>query len=155
MSNLKKNSPLPNITVTLDGNKTLDLSSLKGQIVVLYFYPKDNTPGCTLESKDFRDHAKAFQKLNAVILGVSKDTTEKHEKFKDKYQFPFNLIADTDGALCDHFGVISDKSMFGKVFKGIERSTFVFDAQGKLHTEWRKVKVKGHVEEVLSVVQSL
>lgn len=155
MSDNQSIQKLPNLTMTLNGEQTLKLTSLKGKNVVLYFYPKDNTPGCTQEGKDFRDHHKAFTKANTVIFGISKDTAQKHEKFKAKHEFPFDLIADTEGVLCDHFGVISDKTMFGKVFKGIERSTFVFNAQGKLAKAWRKVKVSGHVAEVLDFIQNL
>jgi peroxiredoxin Q/BCP len=131
------------------------LSALKGRKVVLYFYPKDNTPGCTTQGGDFRDRSEAFEKAGAVILGVSRDSLRSHEGFKAKHGFPFELISDPDEALCAEFGVIKMKNMYGKQVRGIERSTFVIDADGKLAREWRGVKVPGHVDEVLEFVQSL
>ena len=133
----------------------LKLSALKGKTVVLYFYPKDNTPGCTTEGADFaRNHAK-FVKAGAVVVGVSRDSLRSHEGFKAKMGFPFELISDPEEALCTQFGVMKMKNMYGKQVRGIERSTFVIDAAGKLAHEWRGVKVPNHVDEVLSVVQSL
>lgn len=126
-----------------------------GKYLILYFYPKDNTPGCTNESKDFRDLYAQFQKLNAEIVGVSRDSLASHKKFKDKYQLPFTLIADTDSKVCNIFKVIKEKSMFGKTALGLVRSTFLFDPQGNLLQEWRKVKVAGHAEEVLAAVQDI
>jgi len=131
------------------------LSALKGSKVVLYFYPKDNTPGCTTQGGDFRDRFEAFRKAGAVVLGVSRDSLKSHEVFKTRHEFPFELISDPDEALCEQFGVIRMKNMYGKQVRGIERSTFVIDAGGKLAREWRGVKVPGHVEEVLEYVQSL
>jgi len=131
------------------------LSALRGSKVVLYFYPKDNTPGCTTQGGDFRDRSAAFAKAGAVILGVSRDSIRSHDGFKSKHEFPFELVSDADEALCAQFGVIKMKNMYGKQVRGIERSTFVIDADGKLAREWRGVKVPGHVDEVLEFVQSL
>lgn len=131
------------------------LSAHKGQTVVLYFYPKDNTPGCTTEGAQFRDAYKAFRKANAVVAGVSRDSLASHEKFKAKMAFPFELVSDPDEMLCKQFGVMKMKNMYGKQVRGIERSTFVIDGAGKLVQEWRGVKVPGHVDEVLAFVQAL
>jgi len=131
------------------------LSALKGKKVVLYFYPKDNTPGCTTEGCDFAAAHKKFEKADAVILGVSRDSLKSHANFKAKMDFPFELISDPDEKLCEAFGVMKMKNMYGKQVRGIERSTFVIDAEGKLRHEWRGVKVPGHVAEVLAVVQSI
>jgi peroxiredoxin Q/BCP len=131
------------------------LSDFKGRIVVLYFYPKDNTPGCTTEGADFgAAHAK-FAKAGAVVLGVSRDSLKSHAGFKQKMGFPFELISDPDEALCEAFGVMKLKNMYGRQVRGIERSTFVIDGTGTLRREWRGVKVPGHVDEVLAFVQSL
>lgn len=134
---------------------TFRLSDHEGATVVLYFYPKDNTPGCTTEGAAFRDAWKAFRKAGAVVAGVSRDSLKSHENFKAKMGFPFELIADTDEKVCDLFGVIRMKNMYGRQVRGIERSTFVLDGAGKLVREWRGVKVPGHVDEVLAYVQSL
>lgn len=131
------------------------LSSQKGHPVVLYFYPKDNTPGCTVEGSQFRDLHKQFAKLGAIILGVSRDSMKSHESFKKKMEFPFELLSDADETLCGTFGVIKMKNMYGKQVRGIERSTFLFDADGKLVREWRGVKVPGHADEVLQAVKAL
>lgn len=137
------------------GEKKIRLKDLRGQNVVIYFYPKDSTPGCTLEGQDFRDlHAK-FRRAKTVILGVSKDSITSHEKFKAKQNFPFDLLTDEDGKICDKFDVIKEKNMYGRKFMGIERSTFLIDADGKLRREWRKVKVKGHAAEVLEAAKEL
>ena len=133
----------------------LRLSALHGKIVVLYFYPKDNTPGCTTEGADFAEHYKAFKKAGAEVLGVSRDSLKSHQSFRVKMEFPFDLLADPDEALCAEFGVMKMKNMYGKQVRGIERSTFVIDRDGKLRREWRGVKVPGHVSEVLEFVQSL
>jgi peroxiredoxin Q/BCP len=133
----------------------VQLSKLKGQKVILFFYPKDDTPGCTKEGEGFRDHYKKFQKLGAEIFGISRDSLKSHEKFKEKFKFPFELISDEDEELCSLFDVIKEKNMYGKKVMGIERSTFVLDENGKLIKEWRKVKVPGHVEEVLDFVKGL
>ncbi len=134
---------------------TLRLSALHGKIVVLYFYPKDNTPGCTTEGADFGQQYKAFKKADAEVLGVSRDSLQSHQNFRTKMGFPFALIADPDETLCAAFGVMKMKNMYGKQVRGIERSTFVIDRDGKLRREWRGVKVAGHVAEVLEFVQSL
>ncbi len=131
------------------------LSALQGSKVVLYFYPKDNTPGCTTQGGDFRDRHDAFCAAGAVVFGVSRDSMRSHEGFKAKHEFPFELISDPQEDLCSLFEVMKMKNMYGKQVRGIERSTFVIDAGGKLVREWRGVKVPGHVDEVLEYVQSL
>ena len=130
------------------------LSDLAGQKVVLFFYPKDNTPGCTNQGSDFRDRHEAFRAAGATVLGVSRDSLKSHESFRAKFEFPFELISDPDEALCAQFGVMKLKNMYGKQVRGIERSTFVIDAAGTLVREWRGVKVPGHVDEVLEFVRS-
>lgn len=131
------------------------LSALRGSKVVLYFYPKDNTPGCTTQGGDFRDRIAAFRKAGAVVLGVSRDSIRSHQGFRAKHEFPFDLISDPDEALCAQFEVIRMKNMYGKQVRGIERSTFVIDAEGRLAREWRGVKVPAHVDEVLEFVRSI
>jgi len=131
------------------------LADQRGRTVVLYFYPKDNTPGCTTEGLEFAAAEPKFRKANAMIVGASRDSVRSHEGFKTKMGFPFELISDTDEALCSLFEVIKMKNMYGKQVRGIERSTFVIDAEGKLRKAWRGVKVPGHVDDVLSFVQSL
>ena len=131
------------------------LADQRGHPVVIYFYPKDNTPGCTMEGTQFRDLHKQFQKAGAVVAGVSRDSLKSHEGFKAKMRFPFELIADPDEKLCDAFGVIKMKNMYGRQVRGIERSTFLIDADGKLAREWRGVKVAGHADEVLTAVKAL
>jgi peroxiredoxin Q/BCP len=133
----------------------LTSKDLAGAPYVLYFYPKDDTPGCTLEGKDFRDHHDRFKRLNVRVLGVSRDSLASHAKFQAKYQLPFDLISDADEALCQQFAVIKEKNMYGKKVMGIERSTFLVDAAGVLRHEWRKVKVDGHVEQVLAAAKDL
>ncbi|MCL6416333.1 peroxiredoxin [Aestuariirhabdus sp. Z084] len=135
--------------------KDIVLSALKGYQVVIYFYPKDSTPGCTTEGQDFRDLYNDFKAAKTLIFGVSRDSLRSHENFKAKQEFPFELISDTDEALCTLFDVIKMKNMYGKQVRGIERSTFLIDAEGVLKQEWRKLKVKGHAEEVLAAAQSL
>lgn len=131
-----------------------NFSDLKDKKVVVYFYPKDNTPGCTCESEDFRNAYAEFRGENAVILGVSRDSVKSHENFKAKYKLPFALLSDAEEALCAVFSVIKEKMMYGKKVRGIERSTFLYDEKGKLIQEWRKVKVEGHVTEVLAAVKN-
>ena len=131
------------------------LSAHKGSPVALYFYPKDNTPGCTIEGTDFRDLHKQFAKLGAIVAGVSRDSLKSHENFKAKFAFPFELVSDADEKLCAQFGVIKMKNMYGKKVRGIERSTFLIGADGKLVREWRGVKVAGHAAEVLAAVKAL
>ncbi|MCL4185769.1 MAG: peroxiredoxin [Burkholderiaceae bacterium] len=130
------------------------LSKLKGRKVVLFFYPKDNTPGCTNEASDFRDNHDAFVRAGAVVIGVSRDSLKSHEGFKSKLDFPYELISDPDETLCELFGVIRMKNMYGRQVRGVERSTFLVDGDGKLAREWRGVKVPGHVTEVLEAVRS-
>ena len=149
------NRVVKNFKAAATRNKTIELKELRGQNVVIYFYPKDSTPGCTTEGQDFRDlHAK-FRRSKTVIFGVSRDSLASHEKFREKQTFPFDLISDPDEKLCKQFDVIHEKSLYGKKFMGIVRSTFLIDASGKLREEWRKVKVKGHAEEVLEAVKGL
>lgn len=148
--------PAPDFTLKATGDQTISLSDFKGQKqVVLYFYPKDNTPGCTTEGQDFRDHIQDFEAANTVILGVSRDSVKTHENFKAKQGFPFDLLSDPDEIACKAYDVIKEKNMYGRKSMGIERSTFLIDAAGNLQKEWRKVKVKGHVEEVLEAAQTL
>ncbi|KTD34590.1 peroxiredoxin [Legionella israelensis] len=136
-------------------NLSANLADYAGKWLVLYFYPKDSTPGCTTEGQCFRDAYSQFQELNTEIFGVSRDGLKSHNNFKIKQQFPFELISDGEGKLCELFDVIKMKSMFGKQALGIERSTFIIDGQGVLRHEWRKVKVKGHVDEVLATLKKL
>ena len=137
------------------GEGTADLSKLKGKKVVLYFYPKDSTPGCTTEGQDFRDNYKEFKKYDTEILGVSRDSVKSHENFKSKQSFPFELLSDPDEKMCNAFDVMKMKSMYGKQYLGVDRSTFLIDKAGKVKREWRSVKVKGHVDEVLNEVKNL
>ena len=148
-------SVLPDITLPATSNQDINLASLKGQVVVLYFYPRDNTPGCTQEGQDFTTQFAEFQSRNVLVLGVSRDTVRKHENFKAKYDFPFELLADVDEVLCEAFGVMKNKKMFGKDTRGIERSTFIYDKDGVLQKMWRKVKVDGHVDEVLAAIDDI
>ena len=137
------------------GDQSIRLKDLRGKNVVLYFYPKDSTPGCTTQGQNFRDLYKSFQDANCDILGVSRESLKSHTNFITKQEFPFDLISDPDEELCNAFEVIKEKNMYGRKFMGIERSTFIFDDKGKLRHEFRKVKVKGHVEEMLALVQAL
>jgi peroxiredoxin Q/BCP len=137
------------------GGETVRLSGLRGSPVVLYFYPRDDTPGCTLEACDFRDQHAKLRRLGAVVLGVSRDSLTSHEKFRTKHSLPFTLLADEKGELCERFGVIKDKNMYGRKVRGIERSTFLIDSEGVLRKEWRGVKVKGHVDEVVESLREL
>ena len=144
----------PSFLGLITENESLSLKDFSGKYLVLYFYPRDMTSGCTLESQDFRDHYKSFQKQNCEILGVSRDTIKSHDKFCEKESLPFKLISDTDEKLCKAYDVMKEKSMYGKKFMGIERSTFLINPNGEIIREWRKVKVPGHVEEVLSELRS-
>jgi thioredoxin-dependent peroxiredoxin len=137
------------------GGTTFKLSDHKGHPLVLYFYPKDNTPGCTTEGADFRDRYRQFAKLGAIVAGISRDSLKSHDSFKTKMEFPFELISDADEKLCTQFGVIKMKNMYGKKVRGIERSTFLIGPDGKLVREWRGVKVAGHADEVLEAVKAL
>lgn len=148
------NRVAPDFKCPATGDQTIHLKSLRGKKVVLYFYPKDSTPGCTSEGQDFRDlHAK-FKRQNTIILGASRDSLASHDKFKAKHKFPFELISDPDESLCKKFDVIREKSLYGRKFMGVERSTFLIDEKGKLRQEWRKVRVKGHAAEVLVAVKN-
>lgn len=145
----------PNFDLTATGGGQLSLAALKGKNVVLYFYPKDSTPGCTTEGQAFRELHAEFEQLNTVILGLSRDSLKSHENFKSKQCFPFELLSDTEEAACTAYDVIKMKNMYGKQVRGIERSTFLIDAQGILRKAWRKVSVKAHAEEVLAAVRTL
>ena len=145
----------PAFTAATDGGDTLSLESLRGRKVVLYFYPKDDTPGCTKEACGFRDLLPDFSALDAEILGVSKDSVAKHDKFKAKYDLPFRLVSDGDGTICEAYGTWVEKSMYGRKYMGIDRATFLIDESGIIKGIWRKVKVKGHVDEVLEAAKAL
>lgn len=150
---LKEGLKAPDFTLPCDGGGTLRLKDYRGQMVVLYFYPKDDTPGCTTESCDFRDNFAALKRLGVAVIGISRDSVARHDKFKAKYQLNFPLISDEDGAVCEAFGAWVEKSLYGKKYMGIDRSTFLIGADGKILRIWRKVKVKGHVEEVKAAVK--
>ncbi|MGZ5008171.1 MAG: peroxiredoxin [Methylobacter sp.] len=145
---------VPNFEALSTGDKTVKLSDYQGKYLVLYFYPKDNTPGCIQEGQSFRDNIEKFTALNAVVVGISRDSVRVHEGFKCKQEFPFDLLSDTDEKLCQLFDVIKMKNMYGKQVRGIERSTFLIDPQGILINEWRKVKIKVHCEEVLQALHA-
>ena len=147
--------PAPSFTLPRDGGTNVSLADYAGQIVVLYFYPKDDTPGCTTEAIDFSAEAEAFAKAGAVVLGVSRDTVKKHEKFRDKHGLKVALLADEDGAVCEAYGVWVEKSMYGRSYMGIERTTFLIGRDGKITRVWDKVKVKDHAAEVLAAVSEL
>lgn len=155
MNTVTLNESVPNFTLPATGEQEISLEQLRGKNVVIYFYPKDSTPGCTTEGQDFRDHYETFQGLNTEILGVSRDGIKSHENFKAKQGFPFELLSDKDETLCQLFDVIKEKNLYGRKVMGIERSTFLIDTEGKLRREWRKVKVAGHVAEVLEAVRGL
>jgi len=154
MSKVEIGKKAPTFTLHGTGGEW-SLADASGQSVVIYFYPRDNTPGCTQEGESFTAHHAAFKKSKTVILGISADSLESHQKFKRKMGFPFELLSDPDSKVCKLYDVIKEKSMYGKKFMGIERSTFLIDAQGVLREEWRKVKVNGHAEAVLAAVQAL
>ena len=149
------NKKVPNFEQEATNNKTVSSSNIKGKNTVLFFYPKDNTPGCTLEGQDFRDSYPEFKNLNTEIYGISRESIKSHENFKNKQSFPFELISDPDELMCKAFDVMKLKSMYGREYMGIERSTFLVNAEGVIVSEWRIVKVKGHVEEVLSFIKDL
>ena len=149
------NQEIPNFKYSATSNQLFELSSHKGKRVIFYFYPKDNTPGCTNESLEFKDLNDQFSKKNTLIFGVSRDSISSHEKFKEKYQFPFDLISDENEEICIIFDVIKEKNMYGKKYMGIERSTFLIDENGKLIAEWRKVKAKGHAQIILDYLSDL
>jgi len=155
MSKPEIGQPAPDFALPATGDQTIRLGDLRGRNVVLYFYPKDNTPGCTAEGEGFRDQADAFEAANTVILGVSRDGVKSHENFRSRHGFGFDLLSDKDEEVCSLYDVIGEKNMYGKKVRGIERSTFLIDADGVLRREWRKVKVPGHVGEVLETARAL
>jgi peroxiredoxin Q/BCP len=146
---------IPDIDVNLTNDTTVNLTQYKGKPLIIFFYPRANTPGCTQEGKDFRDAIEQFNKKGIVILGASRDKIKAQSNFKNKHEFPFELISDPEEALCNAFDVIKEKTLYGKKSMGIERSTFIFDKNGDLFKEWRKVKVKIHIEEVLEAIKDL
>jgi len=155
MVKIKLGKKVPDFTAVATNDSLFTLSENMGKNIVIYFYPKDNTPGCTKEGEDFRDQFEAFAFHNTLVVGVSRDSVKSHDKFICKYNFPFELIADEDETVCQLFDVIKEKNMYGRKYMGIERSTFLIDSNGTLINEWRKVKVKGHVEEVLDAVNNI
>lgn len=152
---LKVGDTVPNLTLESSSGKSLSLTDFKGKKIVLYFYPKDDTPGCTKEACSFREENGKFRNLNAVILGVSKDPISSHEKFIEKYGLPFELLSDTDHKLAETFGVWGEKSLYGKIFMGMNRSTFLIDEEGIIRQIWKNVKVDGHSEDVLEAAKAL
>lgn len=146
---------MPDFSVAATGGQTVSLKDYRGKNLVVYFYPKDSTPGCTLEGQDFRDQLAKFKRRKTVVFGVSRDSLSSHERFREKQGFNFDLLSDPDEKLCRLFDVIREKNMYGRKVMGIERSTFLIDQQGVLRQEWRKVRVKGHVAEVLDAVKNL
>ena len=155
INKVKIGEKVPEFSLPSTGNKTVELSELKGKNIIIYFYPKDATPGCTIEGQNFRDNIRKFSLLNTVVLGVSRDKISSHEKFKKNQKFPFDLLSDEDEKLCKIFNVMKEKNMYGRKFFGIERSTFLIDKKGILRNEWRKVKVKCHVGDVLQTLKKL
>ena len=151
----KLNRVVADFRADATGGKTLRLKDLRGQNVVLYFYPKDSTPGCTTEGRDFAALHSKFRRQQTVVLGISRDSIASHEKFKEKQGFPFDLLSDPEERICRQFDVIQEKTLYGRKFMGVVRSTFLIDSAGKLRSEWRNVKVKGHAEEVLEAAKSL
>jgi peroxiredoxin Q/BCP len=149
---LKEGIKAPAFSLKADDGKTYSLKDFKGKTVILYFYPKDNTSGCTAEACDFRDNIKIFTKKNAVILGISKDSIKSHQNFKEKYSLPFTLLSDENVEILEKYGVWKEKSMYGRKYMGVERSTFVIDENGKIKNIYRNVKVKGHIEELLKSI---
>jgi peroxiredoxin Q/BCP len=155
MSGVQLDKKIPAFSAASTAGKPFRLADAKGKLLVLYFYPKDSTPGCTREGQDFRDNYSRIKRNGAMLLGVSRDSLSSHEKFRAKQAFPFDLLSDSDETLCRLFDVIREKNMYGRKVMGIERSTFLIDATGKLRGEWRKVKVDGHVEAVLDAIREL
>ena len=152
---MKAGNKVPKLKLPATGGKDISLADYKGKALIVYFYPKDNTPGCTQEGIDFRDLYKDFKKAGAEILGISRDSVRSHENFAAKYKLPFPLLSDGDEAACKAFDTIKEKSLYGRKYLGVDRSTFLFDAKGVLHREWRGVKVKEHAAEVLDAVKAL
>ncbi len=155
MTKIELNKTVPDFEAESTGGMPFKLSNFRGKKVLIYFYPRDNTPGCTQEGKDFRDNIEQFSAYNTVIFGVSRDSVKVHEGFKAKQAFPFELLSDKDEKLCQLFDVIKMKNMYGKQVRGIERSTFLINEEGVLIHEWRKVKVKVHIEEVLQILAEI
>jgi peroxiredoxin Q/BCP len=155
MSSLQPGDKAPDFNAPTDGGESLKLSSLKGKNVILYFYPKDDTPGCTKEACGFRDTMDQLADANTVVVGVSKDSVKRHDNFKAKYDLNFQLVSDEDGAICEAYGVWVEKMNYGRTYMGIERATFLIDAKGKISQIWRKVRVKGHVEAVAEAAGAL
>ncbi len=155
MAKVSIGKKVPDFSVAATGEQTASLKNYRGKNLVLYFYPKDSTPGCTLEGQDFRDNLARFKRQKTVVFGVSRDSLSSHERFREKQGFQFDLLSDPDEKLCRLFDVIREKNMYGRKVMGIERSTFLIDQQGVLRQEWRKVRVKGHVTEVLDAVKTL
>jgi peroxiredoxin Q/BCP len=155
MNTVMLNQSVPNFQLPATSGKTFQLSDYVGKNLVIYFYPKDSTPGCTTQGMQFRDAYADFQQLDTEIFGVSRDSLKSHENFKAKFSFPFELLADTEELACTQFGVMKMKNMYGKQVRGVERSTFIFDKKGTLVKEWRGVKVDGHASEVLNFIKSL
>jgi peroxiredoxin Q/BCP len=152
---LKPGDKAPDFALPTDGGGKLSLSKLKGKKVILYFYPKDDTSGCTAEACGFRDNLPKFGKTDAVVIGVSRDSVASHDKFKNKHELPFTLASDEDGKVCEAYGTWVEKSMYGRKYMGIERATFLIDDKGVIRNVWRKVKVGGHVEEVLAAAKAI
>jgi thioredoxin-dependent peroxiredoxin len=152
---IEPGQPAPDFSLPRDGGGTLSLSDFAGKPVVLYFYPKDDTPGCTKEAQSFTETAESFASASATVLGVSKDSVKKHDKFRDKYGLGIALLSDEEGDVCERYGVWAEKSMYGKTYMGIERATFLIDGEGRIARVWRNVKVDGHAEEVLEAVRAL
>ena len=155
MASVAIGKKVPAFTLPATGDKEISLADCKGKNLVLYFYPKDNTSGCTTEGQNFRDKINTFRRRKTIILGVSRDSLKSHENFKAKQKFPFDLLSDSEEKLCKIFDVIKEKNMYGRKVMGVERSTFLIDDNGVLRREWRKVKVPGHVDEVLEAIKDL
>jgi len=155
MSKVQLDQAVPDFELPSTGDKTFRLSEHKGKNILIYFYPKDNTPGCTLEGQNFRDNIETFNKHNTIILGVSRDSVRVHENFKAKQAFPFDLLSDAEELACKHFDVLHLKKNYGREYMGIVRSTFLIDDEGILKQEWRKVKVKEHLQQVLEALENL
>jgi len=155
MNQVGCNKKIPDFSAQATNNTNFQFSDLQGSPVLLYFYPRDNTPGCIQEGKDFRDNYAAFENKGIKIFGISRDSIKVHTNFKAKHEFPFELISDKEETLCNLFAVIKEKKLYGKVHMGIERSTFLIDSQGILIKEWRKVKVKEHIDQVLEAIEAL
>jgi thioredoxin-dependent peroxiredoxin len=155
MSQIEINREVPEFSGQATNNLLFNLNEYKGKNILIYFYPRDNTPGCTQEGKEFRDNYQLFKEKNIEILGISRDSVKVHENFKAKYEFPFELISDKDETICNLFDVIKEKKLYGKTHMGIERSTFLIDTNGILIMEWRKVKLKIHLQQVLDEIEKL